>query len=209
MGDFMKNANLVLLKEQLKKIKELGWIKNQRPGNVGGVGNTLEDLLGIEENNLQLPDFGEWELKSQRDSTSALLTLFHMEPKPRTAKIVKNILLKNYGWPHQKAGIKYPLDERSFRQTINVLSYSDRGFRVNIDYKQEKIFVNFNFSKINDRHDKWRMYLAQGIGKGDLHPHPFWTFNDLENKLKKKLSNLMYVHVKTKYENGIEYFKYN
>jgi len=25
---------------------------NARPGNVGGIGNTLEDLLGIQENNL-------------------------------------------------------------------------------------------------------------------------------------------------------------
>ncbi|MGC8546014.1 MAG: MvaI/BcnI family restriction endonuclease, partial [Athalassotoga sp.] len=34
----------------------MGWISNNRPGNVGGIGNTLEDLLGIKENHLPLPN---------------------------------------------------------------------------------------------------------------------------------------------------------
>ena len=38
--------------QALKEIGQQGWIPNARPGNAGGVGNTLEDLLGIEENNL-------------------------------------------------------------------------------------------------------------------------------------------------------------
>lgn len=44
---------------ELRKIKEMGWIKNTRPGNVGGIGNTLEDLLGIKENNLPIPNAAE------------------------------------------------------------------------------------------------------------------------------------------------------
>lgn len=43
----------ILTKEQfidaLRKIREKGWVPNARPGNAGGVGNTLEDLLGIQE----------------------------------------------------------------------------------------------------------------------------------------------------------------
>ncbi len=42
----------------------------------------LEDLLGIEENNLPIPNAAEWELKAQRANTSALTTLFHIEPQP-------------------------------------------------------------------------------------------------------------------------------
>ena len=51
---------------ELKKIREMGWILNRRLGNSGGIGNTLEDLLGIEENNLPIPNTAEWELKCQR-----------------------------------------------------------------------------------------------------------------------------------------------
>ena len=65
---------------ELKKIAAKGWIDNARHGNHGGIGNTLEDLLGIEENNLPIPNAAEWELKTQRLNTSSLTTLFHIEP---------------------------------------------------------------------------------------------------------------------------------
>ena len=84
----MRDKELQMLVAELERIKEIGWIRNQRPGNAGGIGNTLEDLLNIAENNLQLPDFGDWEIKSQRTETASLLTLFHMEPRPRNARIV-------------------------------------------------------------------------------------------------------------------------
>ncbi len=50
--------------------------------NDGAVGNTLENLLGIVENNLPIPNTQEWELKGQREHTSSLITLKHMEPSP-------------------------------------------------------------------------------------------------------------------------------
>ena len=40
----------------LREIADRGWIENARPGNYGGIGNTLEDLLGITENNLPIPN---------------------------------------------------------------------------------------------------------------------------------------------------------
>lgn len=43
----MKTYTKEQLIQELLKIKEKGWIKNARHGNAGGVGNTLEDLLGI------------------------------------------------------------------------------------------------------------------------------------------------------------------
>ncbi|MBQ6772934.1 MAG: hypothetical protein IJP48_02615 [Synergistaceae bacterium] len=45
----------------LEKIRNVGWIKSHRNiNNDGAVGNTLEDLLGISENNLPLPNAAEW-----------------------------------------------------------------------------------------------------------------------------------------------------
>jgi len=46
---------------ELHKIAQMGWVENVRHGNAGGIGNTLEDLLGIEENNLPIPNAAEWE----------------------------------------------------------------------------------------------------------------------------------------------------
>ena len=51
--------------EELKKIRDRGWIKSVRPGSAGGIGHTLEELLGIEENNLPIPNAAEWELKTR------------------------------------------------------------------------------------------------------------------------------------------------
>lgn len=205
----MRDYDLELLRIKLEEIKNAGWIRNARPGNAGGVGNTLEDLLDVAENNLQLPDFGDWELKSQRAETSSLLTLFHTEPLPRQARIVPQILLPLYGWRHQDAGTLYPEDEMSFRQTINVTRYSDRGFKVNIDYNEEVIFVSFDYNQIDPRHAEWRKFIRDGVGIEDIVPQPYWTFADIQKKLKTKLCNLMYVRADTQIRDGEEYFRYN
>ena len=52
--------------EVFKVIKSKGWIESGRQGNAGGVGNNIEDLYGIKENNLPIANSAEWELKSQR-----------------------------------------------------------------------------------------------------------------------------------------------
>ena len=151
MEIFTKNQ---LIKE-LQRIKEIGWIKNARPGNVGGIGNTLEDLLGIEENNLPIPNASEWELKTQRKNTSSLTTLFHMEPSPRALRFVPQIFLLKYGWKHQEAGLKYPQNEMSFRQTIGGRNRSDRGFKVVINRGEQKVLISFEARSVSDKHSNW------------------------------------------------------
>jgi hypothetical protein len=51
--------------KKLKELAEMGWIPNGRFGNHGGIGNTLEDFLGITETHLPIPNAAEWELKTQ------------------------------------------------------------------------------------------------------------------------------------------------
>ena len=147
--------------EALRKIAEQGWIKSARSGNHGSIGNTLEDLLGIEENNLPIPNAAEWELKCQKINTSSLTTLFHTEPSPRAVKFVPQILLPQYGWPHREAGKKYPEAEMSFRQTIHGLSSSDRGFRVVIDKTNRKLLISFNPLDVSQKHSKWLKLIEQ------------------------------------------------
>ena len=68
--------------DKLKEIYAIGWIPNARKGNHGGIGNTLEDLLGIKENNLPIPNAAEWELKSQRIAPR-LLQLYSIRSHPQ------------------------------------------------------------------------------------------------------------------------------
>jgi len=189
--------------ENLEKIKEKGWIPNARPGNVGGIGNTLEDLLGIEENNLPIPNAAEWELKCQRIGSSSLTTLFHMEPSPRALRFVSNIFLPLYGWEHHTIP-----NEMSFRQTINGLSRTDRGFKVVIDRNARKILISFNSDAVTTRHSDWLKSVEERVGLGELNPQPFWGFNDLYHKAGTKLLNCFYIRAEVKREGGNEYFWY-
>jgi len=194
--------------KKLKDIRNMGWIKTSRTGNAGNVGNTLEDLLGIQENNLPIPNAAEWELKTQRENTTSLTTLFHVEPSPRAVKFVPCVLLQLYGWKHKKAGDQYPVGEMSFRQTIHGLSHSDRGFIVKIDRKSEKVIISFDYTKVDIIHSKWINNVKEKVGLNELCPQPYWGFDDLSNKAGTKLLNCFFVQARTKVENSIEYVNY-
>jgi len=194
---------------KLKGISAKGWIPNARHGNQGGIGNTLEDLLGIEENNLPIPNAAEWELKSQRSNSSSLTTLFHIEPSPRAVRFVPQVLLLKYGWPHEEAGKKYPKKEMSFRQTIHGQSRSDRGFKVVIDREGQKILISFDASVVAEKHKKWLNSVKRKVGLGELNPQPYWGFDDLEHKAGTKLLNTFYVQAEVKKDDGKEFYKYS
>lgn len=195
--------------DKLKDIANMGWNLNSRPGNSGGVGNTLEDLLGITENNLPIPNSAEWELKAQRSGTSSLITLFHFEPSPRALKFVPQILIPLYGWQHKEAGARHSFEELSFRQTIHGKTYSDRGFIVQIDRQEQKVLISFSASNVDEKHRDWKDSVNNKTGLNDLDPQPYWGFSDLEHKAGTKLINCFHVNADVKIENNKEYFKYN
>lgn len=194
--------------EKLRAIRARNWVPNARQGNVGGVGNTLEDLLGIKENNLPIPNAAEWELKCQRADTSALITLFHMEPSPRALNFVPTVLLPKYGWAHQEAGKKYGKSEMSFRQTIHGQSRSDRGFMVQVDRKERKILISFNPADVAMKHFNWLEGVGRKIALKELDPQPYWGFDDLFHKAGIKMLNCFFVQAEVKKEHGKEFFRY-
>jgi hypothetical protein len=211
MKDFENKIQIFTREElitRLKRIRDMGWIPNSRPGNVGGIGNTLEDLLGIKENNLPMPNASEWELKCQRIGQSSLTTLFHVEPSPRALRLVPNILLPLYGWPHEEAGAKYSENEMSFRQTINGVSRTDRGFCIILDRDSKRILVSFDANFVDERHQNWLAIVRKRVGLDELNPQPYWGFDDLCHKAGTKLLNCFYIKAETKRKEEREYFHY-
>ncbi len=204
----MKIYTKELLIATLNEIAEAGWVEGGRHGNHGSVGNTLEDLLGIEENNLPIPNAAEWELKTQRIGSSSLTTLFHTEPSPTALKFVPSVLLPLYGWAHKEAGNKYSDGEMSFRQTINGMARTDRGFIINVDYDEKKILVSFDASAVSPRHAEWLAGVEKKIGLGELNPQPYWGFEDIEHKVGSKLNNCFFVQAAVKKVDGKEFYKY-
>ena len=110
------NYSQFLLK--YKTIKSKGFIKSQRSGD-GAVGNTFEDELGLEENNIAAPDIEGNELKVKRKGASGLQTLFNKEGEWQMKQIE---FLEEYGFPHTKY-----IGEISGQSTITK-SPNKRGF---------------------------------------------------------------------------------
>jgi hypothetical protein len=207
-------TSVITKKELIEKLKAIcaqGWIPNSRPGNQGGVGNTVEDLLGIKENNLPIPNAAEWELKCQRKARgrSSYTTLFHLEPSPRAMRLVPSMLLPLYGWRHSGAGSQYPESELSFRQTINAVNRSDRGFCVTIDHSCRRVAVSFNHADVDKRHEKWMETVRSRVGLEELNPQPYWGFDDLFHVAATKLLNCFHLTAEVKRIDGKEHFHYH
>lgn len=204
----MKTYTKDELISRLKEIRDQGWIESKRYGNHGSIGNTLEDLLGIDENNLPIPNASEWELKTQRSETTSLMTLFHCEPSPTALRFVPRVLLPHYGWEHQQAGTRYSDKELSFRQTISARGRSDRGFGVVVDRSAAKIAISFDAASVDPRHREWLNTVVANAGIGELTPQPYWGFQDLEYKVGSKLTNCFFVKAHVRKEAGREQYYY-
>jgi len=201
--------------EAIREISQRGWHSSVKVTldmrNDGAVGNTLEALLGLKENNLPIPNAQEWELKGQRSHTGSLVTLKHIEPSPTAAKIVANLLLPCYGWKHQYAGKKYPSTEMSFRSTTCATEYTARGFTIVVDRNQQKIRLVFDptKAKLSDPDiASWLKSVKDRVGLGPIVPEPYWGFDDLKYTIGSKISNCFYVIADSKVEAGHEFFLY-
>lgn len=195
---------------KIKEIRKMGWVHTARTKNDGAVGNTLEDLLGIPENNLAQADTLDWELKAQRSNTSSLFTLFHLDPQPRQPNtVVAQHLLPYYGWPHKEAGHKYGVNERSFRQTISGKVFSNRGFKIVVNNTRKTLELAFDYNYVDVCvHREWLKSIETSIGLGPLEPVPFWTLDELHSKCIGKVRNTIYVLADSRKINGQEEFYY-
>jgi hypothetical protein len=211
----MKTFTKEVLIREIKSIAAQGWHKSiketKNSRNDGAVGNTLENLLGIKENNLPIPNAREWELKGQRSHTSSLITLKHIEPSPTALGIVSNILLPHYGWKHKQAGTKYPAKEMSFRSTTSATEFIKRGFRIIVDRSESKIKFVFDSSKVNTRQPgikPWLNSVRRRIGLKHFNPEPYWGFEDLRYAIGEKIKNCFYIIADSKLVDGKEHFLY-
>ena len=87
--------NIAELKDKLSEINQMGYVVSLRRSNTG-IGYTLETLLGLEENNLKTPDFGDIELKSQRIGATNPVTMFTFNRG--VWKIKTRELIERYGY---------------------------------------------------------------------------------------------------------------
>ncbi len=157
----------------------MGFIKTHRRGDTG-IGKTLEDLLGIKENNIPLPDIGEVaELKSYRKNAKSMMTLFTLEPLPKGGDRDR-LLLDNFGY--SKRDNQRP---KELHSTLSCKRYNNQNLRLSVE--KDKIRVKGKGKRLNI----------------------FWDMESLRNKFNEKLPALVYVLADTKIVDGVEYFHFN
>ena len=211
----MKTYTKESLISEIRAVFRQGWHKSVKQTydsrNDGAVGNTLEVLLGIKENNLPIPNAREWELKGQRSCSSSLVTLKHIEPSPRAARIVPSLLVPVYGWRHREAGKKYPVTEKSFRSTTSAVNYTSRGFILQLDRQQEKLRFIFDPSMVDcsdPEISSWYSGVREITDLRCLDPEPYWGFEDLRYAIGSKIRNCFYVVADSKVQHKKESFLY-
>ena len=156
------------LLEGLKELKKRGFVKTHRAGDTG-IGKTLEDMLGIDENNIAGPDGEDTELKSARKNSPSMLTLFTKAPLPRG---INSKLRKEYGYPDKKFRSKLVL-----RTTINAIDFNK--------IKGKKGFM------IISKENKIEILPAK---KSPNMENPYWLKKDFENSIGEKYKkSLLYV----------------
>lgn len=121
---------------EYRKICEMGWITTHRAGPTG-IGKTLEDLLGIPENNIDGPDFGDYELKSCRLDSNSMLTMFTRAPQPARAN---TYLRLKYGY----SSGAYDNDEKVLHSTLSADRFTpiaDTGHKLKIWCDIDGIYI--------------------------------------------------------------------
>lgn len=148
-------------------IMQMGWIRTHRSGDTG-VGKTLEDLLGIEENNLAMADFGVCELKAQRASATSMLTLFTKSPEPRG---INTLLRETFGY----ASNAYANDRKVLHATL----YTGRPAGGATPCQSLQIGITDERIRIMS---------------GDTDTGAYWTMETIRNKIATKYpEKLVYV----------------
>ena len=166
------------LVDGIKELKKRGFIKTHRSGNTG-IGKTLEDLLGIKENNFPGPDGITTELKSARKNSKSMLTLFTKSPDPHG---INSKLLKNFGYPGENGKLH-------LHSTINALEFNTlkgkTGFKIEI--KDGQINIASKLKNIV----------------------PYWKKETLQKSFEKKYKELLYVKAESEGSDSNEKFHFN
>jgi hypothetical protein len=192
---------------KMTNIKAMNYVPSHRKGPTG-IGKTLEDLLGIKENNIPGPDFTKHELKSARVNSASMITLFTKAPKPRA---VNTILRETYG---RMVKVEIKGSKRFKHPKIDSKQTTLVGERI-VQPKEESRFIEdlelhttvdaFRFNNLDFKIEvsKDRIVL---LNKKNI--EVYWDSELLRNSFEEKYYKLAYVLAECKEISGKEHFWY-
>lgn len=180
--------SLIELKNRFLKIKKMGWHKSIRKGSTG-IGATFEYLLGKSENDLEIPDFLNIEIKTKRHYSNSFTTLFNYTPNGLHYHEVER-LRKKYGYPSSILKEYLVLHNSVFCDKTTLIG-NKYYFMTKIDRIKQKIYLLIFDKNMN-------------LIEDNIH----WDFDILKEKLYRKLKIIGFIDTYRKYVNNEEYFYY-
>lgn len=182
-------SSFSVLKSELLQIKEKGLVPCTRPNNKdGGIGNTLEDLLNVPENNLQAADFLDYEVKSQREATSSAITLFSMATEKRKNKH----LFESYKKLDSSDGVERLYWTIHMNKTAFLYGRYECKLEFDNEDSPQFLIVNVKDTKT-----------------GIIDTQAYWDLNKIRQKTAKKMKNLVVCYADTEIISSKRYFKFN
>lgn len=177
-------------KKEFHKVKALGWIQSNRFHDTG-IGKTFEDFIGVVENNKSSADYKNLiELKSARELSEAMITLFTKSPEPRG---VNNTLREKYGYFDEEHKDLKILHTTFSADKFNICK-EKFGFRLMVDEEGERINISIKDILNN---------------KIDDSTNAFYPFKKIKNIIQKKCKTIIFISAECKKEDGKEFFKFN
>ncbi len=184
--------------QKIHEIKEMGFVESNRSGDTG-IGKTLEDLLGIAENNIAGPDFDIYELKSGRKNSTSMLTLFTKAPMPKGAN---KSLLEAFGYEQRKKqgyNQSHVIDYMNAQIHEHKLSTREKELHVTVDSKS----INSVGLKLKIKGD--RIYIAN-----DKNILAYYKEDTLREAFERKYGKkAIHVLATCRKENGKDWFWFN
>lgn len=175
--------------EIFNNVKNKGFIETHRSGNTG-IGKTFEDCCNIVENNLDIADYKDIEIKSQRNYTGSFITLF--TKAPTYPKKANTTLRKKYGSPDKQIPDMKVLHTSIFATSFNTHK-SGYGFKIEIDYTNEKI----------------KLLIKDLSSSTIIDDTVYWSFNNIKEIIDTKLQYIAFIQAETKNINEKEFFHFN
>jgi hypothetical protein len=185
---------------RLKEINAKGYVRTHRTGNTG-VGKTLEDLLGIVENNFPGPDGAKVELKSTRKTATSMITLFSKSPLPRSAN---TDLVREYGYVTPKSRNK----KKMLHTTVSAVDYNTLrgkvGFKIDIGESRIELVTRHLHGELMDD--------FRGSPESQTESRKvvgYWDKETLKSAFEKKLPRVIFVRADSRDNMDQEEFWYN
>lgn len=170
-----------------KNIKKLGWIETKRHGDQM-LGNALEDLLEVKENNQNEADWNNIELKTHRNTTNSPVSLF--TKSPTHPKSINSQLRVKYGVSDNEHGLP-KLNTRVKGDSFNT-HRGGFGFKLDINVNEKRIYL-----------------LVKNLSNNQIVENEiYWDFDVIENAIKNKIKKIAVFYGDAKRENNKNFVRY-